>query len=171
MARLNPIFEEAYAACPRNEDGSVNEDALIAAIEARIFVDEESARREKAIRLVKRSAKPGGTQSKGQLTLPGMASYPYEPNRILKGAAIEGSPDRVIKQDEATVVFKVAQIDRGRENAAKVLSRLARDEAEVNGYKDYVQSERKGGNKKWSAITFGDYVRAKGLWRDSFGPE
>lgn len=171
MAKLNPIFEEAYEACPRNEDGSVDEEALIAAVESRILVDEASARREKAVRLVKRSSKPGGTQPRGQLTLPGVAPYPYEPNRILKGPKVDGSPDRVIKQDEATTVFKDAQIERERENAQKVLNRLTRDEAEGKGFKAYVQSERKRGNKNWSSITFGDYVRAKGLWQDLFGTD
>jgi hypothetical protein len=166
--RRNAIVEEALASCPKNPDGSVDWSVLREHVKKLIKIDAESALNEKADRLITRNTKPGGTQAKGQLTLPGIAPYPYEPNRLIKGPAKDDGEDPVIAQDEAPQKFKVSQLDREMDNMRKVLRRVGCTSAEVQGFNDYVEAERKSGNSDWARITFGDYLRAKGLIKGLF---
>jgi hypothetical protein len=166
--RRNAIVEEALASCPKNPDGSVDWRVLREHVKKLIKIDAESALNEKADRLIKRNTKPGGTQAKGQLTLPGIEPYPYEPNRLIKGPAKDDGEEPVIIQDEAPQKFKVSQFDREMDNMRKVLKRISYTSAEVKGFNDYLESERKSGNNEWASITFGDYLRKTGRISDLF---
>jgi hypothetical protein len=77
------LVDKGMANLPRNDQGEVDQAALVDYIAARVAFDERAERRRKALRIIAGRRKAGATHADGQLNLPGVDPYDYEPDRLV----------------------------------------------------------------------------------------
>jgi hypothetical protein len=152
-------FDAVLASLPRNDDGSVDEKSLIDGIAELIDFDEATERRNKAVATVKRQRKPGTTAPEGQLVLPGIEPYAYEPERLVADNA-----GHVIEQKKAPVTFKQAEAERARANADRQSGAANRKEKEAREYARWVIEQATEG-RDIRGLGFDDFIHDAGLWR------
>jgi hypothetical protein len=159
------VFDQALALVPRNKDGSLPTDKLVDAVASLITIDEASERKRKARALVDRRTAPGATEPHGQLVLPlaNLEPYPYEPNRLVKAGSV------LIEQDRAKPEHKTQEWEKARENLRRVEVWERRKAYETNGYTNWYIAQLKQGRKE-SELTFGEYLREQGIWREGEAP-
>lgn len=159
-------FQEALTTVERNDLGDVDEKKLIDEVARLLEFDESAERHAKAARVVKRHRRPGQTEPSGQLALPGIEPYAWEPERLV--ADNEG---HVIEQAKAPVSFKHAEAERARANARRQQDHADRKTREHEGFAAWLIDEATRG-RPIKGLGFGDYVHEAELWRDEeAGPE
>lgn len=150
--------DTALQALTRNEDGSVDEKTLIDEVAQLIDFDEAQERLNKATRAVNRRRKPRATEPEGQLTLPGMEPYGYEPNRL-----IADNDGHIVEQSLARPNYKQAEAERARTAARRQAIWADRKTTEFAAYAAWA-IEQLGQGRRGADITFGIFVRESGLW-------
>jgi hypothetical protein len=152
--------EKALAELPRNADGSIDEKDLIDRVAELLDFDEDTERHAKAVRAVARRRRPGSSEPDGQIALPGLEPYAYEPARLI--ADNEG---RVIEQAQARPAYKAAEASRAENNARR--ARLWADRKTME-HRDYAQwtIEQLEAGRDPREITYDAFVREAGIWRD-----
>ena len=153
--------ENALATLERNDDGSVDEKALIEAVAELIDFDADAERMRRAKAAVNRLRRPGSTAPAGQLTFPTLLPYAYEPRRL-----IADNDGHVVEQAEARPEFKRAEAERARNNARRASEWANRKTGESEAYAAWaIEQFRK--RRKASEVTFDNFVRESGVWSDS----
>lgn len=145
----------------RNEDGSVDEKALIDDVAALLDFDEDQERRNKATRAIKRRRSPGHSTPDGQIAIPGMEPYAYEPNRLV--ADNEG---HVVEQAKCRPHFKRAEAERARDKAIRQAVWANRKTQESESFAGWSLDQAVNGRPA-SELTFGSFVLGAGFWREA----
>lgn len=156
--------DAALESLPRNEDGSVDEKALIDAVAKLIEFDEAQERINKATRAVKRRRKPGSSAPEGQIAIPGMDAYGYEPERLV--ADNEG---HVVEQRVSRPHFKRAEAERAREAARRHQVWANRKTEESEAFAAWA-IEQLGQGRRADAINFDIFLKDAGYWKDGDAP-
>jgi hypothetical protein len=78
------LLEKAQIQTKRNPDGGWDVAELLETLAALIVVDSDSEKFRIANEILDDAGKPGGTPSCGQLCLPGLEPFPYEPDCMIK---------------------------------------------------------------------------------------
>lgn len=156
--REHDAVEAVLRAAERNDDGSIDEKTLIDEIAKLLDFDADAERRNKASRVVRRHKMPGFGERDGQLTLPGVEPYAYEPDRLI--ADYDG---RIVEQARAGVEFKRAEAWRAREAARKQQGWADRKTNEHDAFAAWALKETLAGRPE-RELTFGDFVRETGTW-------
>jgi hypothetical protein len=151
-------IDMALAVLERNEDGSIDEKALIDEVAGLLDFDELSERRNRATRALKKRRSPGSTEPEGQLELPTLEPYAYEPRRLI--ADNEG---HVIEQAEAKTRYKTAEAERARDVARRQAYHADRKSIEATHFAQWVIDELGRGRDK-ADLTFGVFVHEAGVW-------
>lgn len=142
----------------RAEDGSVDEKMLIDTVAQLIDFDSDAELRHKATRVVRRHKMPGFGESEGQLTLPGLAPYAYEPGRL-----IADSDGHVVEQANAWPEFKRAEAERARVAARKQQAWADRKTLENEAFTAWALRKSLAGHDQRDII-FGTFVEETGVW-------
>jgi len=156
--KASEAVDAALQKVERTDDGGADIKAIIDLIVEEIEFDETKARRQKAVQAFKARCKPGSTEPEGQLILPGLEPYGYEPQRLI--ADNEG---HVIEQARAKPYYKNAEAARARDNARKATVWADRKTNESAGYSDWT-IEQLGTGRPIDEITFDVFVRETGIW-------
>jgi hypothetical protein len=154
-------YEHALAQVERNPDGSINEDALVDLIAETIRFDADGARRGLAKRIVARRKRPGQTPPDGQLVLPGLDPFAYEPERLVADDA-----GRVVENRNARPSFKAAEARRAQLDAEKAQARARREQEEYAIYAEWAMDQLAKG-RPGAEITWETCVHEMGLWKDA----
>lgn len=148
----------ALRSLARAENGSVDEKTLVDEVAKLIDFDPDAERRHKATRVIRRHKMPGFGESEGQLTLPGMAPYAYEPSRL-----IADSEGHVVEQANAWPEFKRAEAERARNAARKQQAWADRKTQENEAFAAWALEESLAGRRQ-ADINFGVFVEETGMW-------
>jgi hypothetical protein len=154
----NEAVDAALQVIERNDDGGVDEKALIDEVARLIDFDEEQERRGKATRAVRRRRSPRATEPDGKLALFGLEEYGYEPRRL-----IADNDGHVVEKDKARPEYKRAEAQRAREVARRQAVWAERKTAENEAYAAWAL-EQLAKRRKGKDITFGTFVRETGVW-------
>lgn len=154
-------YEHALATVARNDDGSVNESDLEAAVATFVDFDAEEARRGLAKRIVARRKRPGQTAPEGQLVLPGFDPYSYEPYRLVADEA-----GHVVENSKAGTAFKAAEARRAQRDADKAHARAGRQQEEYAIFSDWAVAQLSQG-RALADITWDNCIRELHMWKES----
>lgn len=162
--RPEDAVDAALKLAERNDAGAVDQKKLIEAVAELIDFDADGERRQKAQRAVNRRRKPGSTAALGQLAIPGLGSYAYEPDRLVADNA-----GHLVEQDRALVDFKQAEADRARDNARRQQVTADRKTSESEGHAIWVIAQIQAG-RPMKELTFGAYIRDTEVWSPEPAP-
>lgn len=155
--KYKDLLERAKKLTKRQESGQFVEVELLANLEKLIVVDVGAEQKRIAKEILDSETKPGATSPIGQLKLPGMELYDYEPWRMIRNDTGD-----IIEQDRSGIDFKSAEARRARKHAREAEVWADRKVEEETGYAKWIiEQQRKGRTKK---LTFGDYVRESQLF-------
>lgn len=159
------LLERARENVARNEDGSITLLRLVDEVARLLNWNPEAERRKRAAAIVERGSKSGLLQRLlGQINLPGIPSYAYEPDRLVKDG--EG---RAIEQARARPSYKAAEAKRARLNAQRAMMAADRKQEESQRYTIWALDQLQGG-RRGDEITFDVFVRETGLWSPEPAP-
>jgi len=154
------LLDQAKKGTKRQRDGHWHKADLHATLKKLLIevidLDEEADRR--ATTIIDGECKPGSTKATGQLRLPTLEYYDYEPNRL-----VMNDNGDIIEQDRAPVDFKFAEARRARKHVSEALEWADRKDEEASGHATWVIEQQKNGRTK--KLTFGDYIRESGLFQ------
>lgn len=156
--------DAALEELPRNDDGGIDEKALIDAVAELIDFNEQQERINKATRAVKRRRKPGSSPPEGQICLPGMEPYGYEPERLV--ADNEG---HVVEQRTCRPNYKRAEAERSRNVARRHQIWASRKTEESEAYAAWTIEQLASG-RRHGEITFDAFLHETGYWKDGEAP-
>jgi hypothetical protein len=162
--KAEEAVDRALSTVPRNPDGSADEKTLIDEIMALLDFDPEQELRNKATRALDRRKKPGASEPDGQITIPGLGTYGYEPDRL-----VADNDDHVVEQAKARPNFKEAEAARARKNARQQQIWADRKTEESALFAEWSLKELAAG-RDLAKITFDPFVRETGLWDPGDGP-
>jgi hypothetical protein len=106
------LYEQAVATVTRAPDKSFAEADLEAALADLIEINVGKEKRKRAKEIISSRARPGATEPAGQLVLPGLDPYLYEPDRLIRDDS-----GNVVENRNASIEFKQADARRAREHA------------------------------------------------------
>jgi hypothetical protein len=106
--------------------------------------------------IIDEACTPRFTERQGRLRLAGMASYPYEPDLLIRDG--KGG---IIEQDLAQLPFKQAEAKPAAESDDAEYAARAAKEAEL--FSAWVTKEQAEGRTEVT-LTFGNFVIESGLW-------
>ena len=157
-------IELALRQVPRNEDGSLDEKAVIEAAARLIEIDADQERRKRAARALQVRCGPGKTEAIGALQLFDDTRYAYEPDRLIKD-----DDGHVIEQDAASTHFKWAEARRAQRNLDRCAARSRRKNAEVGAFQQWTINQQAEG-RDLDELRFGTFVREEDYWVDDDAP-
>lgn len=155
------ILAEAIAALEKNDDGAVDAKLLEEEVSNRIQFDADTARLDKARRIIENARKPGQTDPDGQLKFENMDAYEYEPLRL-----VMGSDHDIIVNKDSKPYHKGAEAMRTMENANRTMQQATRRQQEANHYATWAMEQHRAG-RDWTEITFDAFVREATIRRDT----
>jgi hypothetical protein len=141
----------------RNDAGIFKEPDLIAAVRSFLTIDVEAELDRRAKAIVDSETKPGSTEPTGQLRLPTLEFYDYEPDRLIRN-----DNGDMIEQDPAPVDFKFAESARAAKHVREAVQWDERKRKEVELFALWVLEQRTNGRS--TKLTFGDFVREAGYF-------
>jgi hypothetical protein len=162
--KAEEAVDQALRTVPRNPDGSADEKKVVDEIAALLDFDMEQERRNKATRALDRRKKPGASDPDGQITIPGLGTYSYEPDRL-----VADNDDHIVEQAKARPNFKEAEAARARKNARRQQIWADRKTEESALYAEWSLKELASG-RDLAKITFDAFVRDTDLWGPGDGP-
>lgn len=162
--RPEDAIDAALKLAERDGNGAVDQKKLIDAVAELIEFDADDERRQKAHRAVARRRKPGSTAAVGQLAIPGLGSYAYEPHRL-----VADDNGHVVEQDRALVAFKQAEAERARDNARRQQVTADRKTSESEGHAIWAIEQLQRG-RPMRELTFGAYIREAEVWSPEAAP-
>jgi hypothetical protein len=157
--KSNPLLDEALAKVKRLKDNGANEEDLIAVLIDAIVIDVAEEKRRRAKEIIDRGTKPKGSPPHGQLALPGIDPYPWEPKRLIRD-----DKGRIIEQENATLPYKTAETQRSGKHVEEAVRWNIRRTTETGLYAEWVVAQITKGRKK-REITFGNFV-VENYWED-----
>jgi hypothetical protein len=150
-------YRFALANAQRNVDGTIVESSLVDIVAHAIDFDAEKERRGLAQRIVSARKKPGQTAPAGKVTLPGLGSREYEPNRL-----VADEHGGVIENSRATVRHKKAEAFRSASNADRAVERAEQDRAEAQLMEAWAAEQQAAGRDP-AELMFGVCLAESGL--------
>jgi hypothetical protein len=154
-------YEWALKNVERNEDGGVDEKKIIDLVKSKIDFDSDAARARVAKTIVDRHKRPGVTDPDGQLSLPGLEPFAYEPNLL-----IADDDGHVVEKAKAFPNYLTARARRAQLNAQRVQRQATRHQQEASLYSDWAMKQLTELRRPVSEITFDTFVREAGFWSD-----
>jgi len=103
-------YDQAILNVKRAPDGSYREIDLLEELAKLLPIDLAREKLKKAKKLIDNLAKPGSTEPDGQLSLPGLNPYDYEPDRLVRD-----NSGNIVENSKATPPFKTAEAQRARD--------------------------------------------------------
>lgn len=161
----NLLYEQAVAGVTRAPDGSYREDDLIAELIKLINIDTQREKAKKAKRIIDNLAKPGATEPDGQLCLPGLAPYDFEPERLVRDEY-----GNVVENQMASPSFKTADARRARKHAREASEWSDRKSEEQEIFGAWAMKQVYAGRPA-AEITWGNCVKELGLWNAPIDPK
>lgn len=156
-AKKIDLFEEAKRLTAADPDGTWNEDDLINTLAPMIDVDVDAERKRRAKEIVNSRTKPGGTRPRGQLTLPGLEKFAWEPERMVRD-----DNNRIVEEEKAPYDYKVAEAQRARGHAEAASDWADRKSEEVFLYGKWAAEQSRAGRPVLE-VTWGNCVRELGF--------
>jgi hypothetical protein len=120
------IYNRAITKVNRARDKSFLETDLENALADLIEVDVAKERRRRAKEIISGRAKSGATDPAGQLTLPGLDKYFYEPERLVRDDV-----GHVVENRHSTPNYKLAEARRARDHLQEAHVRSNQKSAEA----------------------------------------
>lgn len=157
-------FEYALGHIDRGPDGSVDERVLVELVASSIDFDEDKARLGLAQRIVARRKRPGQTKPDGQLIIPGLEPFAYEPQRL-----ITDDKGRLVENARARPSFKAAAARHAQKAAADAQETARREQEQYALYAEWAMAELAKG-RSGDEITWDTCVRELHLWKDEDPP-
>jgi len=153
------LLAKGRAQVKRNKnDGTFKEQDLRDVLRTFVVINVEKETDRRVQEIIDSETKPGSTKPTGQLRLPTLELYDYEPDRLIRN-----DDGDMIEQDRAPVDFKFAEARRARKHVSEALEWADRKEEEASSHAKWViEQQKKGRTKK---LTFGDFVREAGLFQ------
>lgn len=142
------------------DDNALDEGALITEVFQIMPFDAVRERRLKAERIIRDQGKPRKTPAEGSLWFPGFETWPYEPNQLVPDG--EG---KTVERELATPHFIGAAFSRAAEDLKRKLKAQRRREIEYDTFAEWATDQALA-DRPANEITFGNFVREKGHWRD-----
>jgi hypothetical protein len=169
MAIINPfesIVREAMAGLGRDKRRTADNAALVKAVAARLpTLDPDAEQIKKAKRAINACTRPNKTQLDGQLALPFMQPYGYEPFRLVRN--FDGT--RLIENNKALHDMKSADTQRSLMNVRRVQVHYDRKDAESKLLSAWTIEQLEKGRDPLE-LTWETCITEKGL-RRSGSPE
>lgn len=162
--KMDEAIDLALKTVPRNEDGMVDWKLVLDEVARLIDFDATQERRNKASRGLKRRCKPGSTLPVGQLCLPGLAPYAYEPDRLV--ADNEG---HIVEQKASRPTAKAAEAERTRVAARRATAWADRKTQESALFAAWAIVQLQNG-RRIADITFDAFVREANMWSPDEAP-
>jgi hypothetical protein len=150
------LLENAKKQTARDSDGKLDEEDLKANLKKLIVIDPDEEKDRIARTIIDSETKPGSTPPTGQLHLPTMELYDYEPDRLIRD-----DNGKIIEQDKAPVDSKDAEARRARKHAHESMQWADRKTEEATGHSHWVIEKQREGRKK--NLNFGDFIRESNL--------
>lgn len=163
LARIRRRQMETYTRAKEmtkpNEDGGYDEEKVCENLIKILPFDVEKARRKQAQLLINSLTRPGGTNPNGQITLPGLDVFDYEPNRLIR----DGSGN-IYEWGTSPLHAIMAEANRAREHAsaANYWSNIKAVEVEV--FTAWVVDQMEKGRER-KDLTWGNCIKEAGFWR------
>lgn len=152
------LISAAKGNTTRAENGSFNEEELIANLAAIIPFDVDKERRRKAHSIIARSKRPGATKSNGQLLLPGFnKSRDFEPDRM-----VSDDLGNIIECARALPEFKSAAVGRAQVNVDRAVEELRALTAEMRIHQEWALEQALLGRPALQ-LTWGNCIAERGL--------
>ena len=156
--RYNEALERVVRAVDKSFDTDELRVALIAVL--RPYRDYEKMLRREAKKIIGAQQRPDQTDPDGQLELPGISRYPYEPDRLI----ISSDGQRGIENSRSSFDYKKAQLTREDINIQRAQTQRNRTAKEVEIFEIWRNNEaRKGADPL--TLTWGECIKAKKLKR------
>lgn len=157
--KLDALVQAALEKVERLRDQGIMEDKLVAVVAEAIHinVDEEKLRRAKD--LIDRRTKPKSTETSGQLLLPGLEAYAYEPDRLIRDDA-----GRIIEQKKATPPYKHAEARRANKHLEEVAVWARIKNEESNQFSEWAYNQIRAGRKQ-REIVWGTFIIETDVWK------
>lgn len=153
LADIDDLVAKGMAELPRDGDDQVNADDLAHWIARRLPPpDVDAMQLRKAVGMIARKRRPGVTEPDGQLHLPTIDPYDYEPDRL-----VLSDDDGVVENHRAKPAAKSAEARRAMENLRRITEHASRRQAESAAYGDWALDQARNGTV-WPDITFGRFV-------------
>jgi hypothetical protein len=149
---------------PREPDGGIDEKLVLARLAELLSFDENMEREKKAKRLLNEKTRPGGTAAEGQLSLPGLDPYAYEPDRLIRYGE-----NMIVENRRARPQAKQAEAERAAKNVDRAMVWQRRKQQEVNRFMIWALEEYQAGRSD-AEIIFDACMRETGLWNQSPAP-
>jgi len=164
--RDDQAYENAITAVERNEDGGVDDKALIDEVASLVDFDAAKERYSKAKRIVDKHRRPGSSDSDGQLAIPGLEPFAYEPKRL-----VSDGDGHSIEQAKARPHYVMAEAQRAQKNARHALEHADRKQRLANEFSLWAMRQL-AKRRRAADITFDIFVRESGTWSaESAEPE
>jgi hypothetical protein len=151
------IYAKAESIVPRAPDRSMAEANLENAIADLIEIDVDKERHSRAKEIIAGRARPGATIAEGQLMLPGLDEYDWEPNRLVRD-----DQGRVIENRNAPITFKAAESKRARDHARDAAVQADRKSEETERFAAWATQQALKGRPALD-LTWGNCVRESGF--------
>jgi hypothetical protein len=156
--------EDAYACAlrdaARDEDGTVDAKVLAENLADLIDFNGEQERLNKARRIIERHKRPGGSPAVGQLAIPGLEPYAWEPARL-----IVDEQGRAIEQARAKPRHKHAEAARAHQNAGRAAAYAVRKTLEADEFAAWHNAQLARGRAE-RELTMQAFVMEAGIWRE-----
>jgi hypothetical protein len=151
------LYAKAEATVQRAPDRSMSEVDLENAIAALIEIDVEKERRKRAKEVLANRSRPGATEPEGQLMLPGLDEYDWEPKRLVRDDA-----GHVVENCNALIAFKAAESKRAREHARDAQVQADRKSEETERFAAWATQQALKGRPALD-LTWGNCVNENGF--------
>jgi hypothetical protein len=152
------LIEAAKKSLKRAENGSFNEEELIASLASIVPFDVDKERRRKAHSLIARSKRPGATKSNGQLLLPGFnTARKFEPDRM-----VSDDFGNIIEYHRALPEFKSAAVGRAQVNVDRAVEELRALTVEMRIHQEWALEQALAGRPALD-LTWGNCIAERGL--------
>jgi len=152
------LLEKARRQVKRQKDGTFKEQDLKDVLKTFIVINIEEEKDRRVKEIIDSETKPGGTKSTGQLRLPTLELYDYEPDRLIRN-----DDGDMIEQDRAPVHFKFAESARAAKHVREAIEWDERKRTEAELFARWVIEQQKTGRTK--KLTFGDFIRESDLFQ------
>ena len=152
-------YERALRLVARNEDGGFDEKVFLELLASLMTVDLETEKWNKAKRLLQSHSTPGKTEADGQLSLPGLGTYAYEPERLIRD-----DTGHAIEQRAALPDYKAAEAARAERNADNAQRWARRKTLEARQHAQWALEELAAGRRQYKDAVFGTWVHDADIW-------
>jgi hypothetical protein len=153
------LLDRAKELTPRNKDNGFDEDKLIGTLKSLILIDIDYEKERRAKEIINVACKPGSSEPDGQLFLPGLKEYDYEPSRLIRD-----DNGHIIENALARLSYKQAQLRRSKENLDKAAMRHAQNVEETKLFTEWLRAKDLAGLSTID-LTWGDFVKETGYHR------